>query len=148
VKWPKAVAKIVDDVEPLLAFYDFLAEHWIHLKTTNPIEPPNQQDQEGVAIARPWTSSPRLATRSTSDAGHASTDFCPDSMRSSSSSVMPTRWANAERASPWAPRATSATAADLGCSAPSVRSRSASRSESPERSVDHAEAWLMEVTPP
>ena len=38
VKWPKAVAKIVDDVEPLLAFYDFPAEHWIHLKTTNPIE--------------------------------------------------------------------------------------------------------------
>jgi transposase-like protein len=37
VKWPKAVAKIVDDAEPLLAFYDFPAEHWIHLKTTNPI---------------------------------------------------------------------------------------------------------------
>jgi putative transposase len=38
VKWPKAVAKIVNDVEPLLAFYDFPAEHWIHLETTNPIE--------------------------------------------------------------------------------------------------------------
>lgn len=37
-KWPKAVAKIVDDVEPLLAFFDFPAEHWLHLKTTNPIE--------------------------------------------------------------------------------------------------------------
>lgn len=37
-KWPKAVAKIVDDLDPLLAFYDFPAEHWIHLKTTNPIE--------------------------------------------------------------------------------------------------------------
>ncbi len=37
-KWPKAVAKIVDDATPLLAFYDFPAEHWIHLKTTNPIE--------------------------------------------------------------------------------------------------------------
>jgi putative transposase len=37
-KWPKAVSKIVDDLEPLLAFYDFPAEHWIHLKTTNPIE--------------------------------------------------------------------------------------------------------------
>jgi putative transposase len=37
-KWPKAVAKIVDDVEPLFAFYDFPAEHWQHLKTTNPIE--------------------------------------------------------------------------------------------------------------
>ncbi len=38
VKWPKAVAKVVDDAEPLLAFFDFPAEHWIHLKTTNPIE--------------------------------------------------------------------------------------------------------------
>jgi putative transposase len=37
-KWPKAVAKIVDDLEALLAFFDFPAEHWIHLKSTNPIE--------------------------------------------------------------------------------------------------------------
>ena len=37
-KYPKAVAKIVDDADLLLAFYDFPAEHWIHLKTTNPIE--------------------------------------------------------------------------------------------------------------
>ena len=37
-KWPKAVAKIVDDTDALLTFYDFPAEHWIHLKTTNPIE--------------------------------------------------------------------------------------------------------------
>jgi putative transposase len=37
-KWPKAVAKIVADAEALLAFFDFPAEHWIHLKTTNPIE--------------------------------------------------------------------------------------------------------------
>jgi len=32
------VAKVVDDTEVLLAFYDFPAEHWVHLKTTNPIE--------------------------------------------------------------------------------------------------------------
>jgi transposase-like protein len=37
-KWPKAVAKVLDDTEALLAFFDFPAEHWIHLKTTNPIE--------------------------------------------------------------------------------------------------------------
>ena len=37
-KWPKAVAKITDDLDELLAFYDFPAEHWIHLKTSNPIE--------------------------------------------------------------------------------------------------------------
>ena len=38
VKFPKAVAKVTDDTEQLLAFYDFPAEHWIHLRTTNPIE--------------------------------------------------------------------------------------------------------------
>ncbi len=37
-KFPKTVAKITDDTEELLAFYDFPAEHWIHLRTTNPIE--------------------------------------------------------------------------------------------------------------
>jgi len=37
-KFPKAVAKVADDVEHLLTFYDFPAEHWIHLRTTNPIE--------------------------------------------------------------------------------------------------------------
>jgi transposase-like protein len=37
-KFPKAVAKITDDVEELLAFYDYPAEHWVHLRTTNPIE--------------------------------------------------------------------------------------------------------------
>ena len=38
VKWPKAVAKVVDDAEELLCFFDFPAEHWGHLKTSNPIE--------------------------------------------------------------------------------------------------------------
>jgi putative transposase len=38
VKWPKAAAKIVDDRNELLAFFNFPAEHWVHLKTTNPIE--------------------------------------------------------------------------------------------------------------
>jgi putative transposase len=37
-KWPKAVAKITDDREALLTFFDFPAEHWLHLRTTNPIE--------------------------------------------------------------------------------------------------------------
>jgi putative transposase len=36
-KWPKAVAKITDDQEALLTFYDYPAEHWLHLRTTNPI---------------------------------------------------------------------------------------------------------------
>jgi hypothetical protein len=37
-KFPKAVAKITNDVDVLLAFYNFTARHWIHLRTTNPIE--------------------------------------------------------------------------------------------------------------
>jgi len=37
-KWPKAVAKITEHVDVLLAFYDYPAQHWIHLRTTNPIE--------------------------------------------------------------------------------------------------------------
>ncbi|GAA2394843.1 IS256 family transposase [Gordonia defluvii] len=37
-KYPKAVAKIVDDADVLLEFYHYPAEHWTHLRTTNPIE--------------------------------------------------------------------------------------------------------------
>jgi putative transposase len=38
VKWPKAVAKVTGEAERLLCFFDYPAEHWIHLRTTNPIE--------------------------------------------------------------------------------------------------------------
>jgi putative transposase len=37
VKWPKAVAKVTGETERLLCFFDYPAEHWIHLRTTNPI---------------------------------------------------------------------------------------------------------------
>lgn len=37
-KYPKAVECLTKDREELLAFYDFPAEHWKHLRTTNPIE--------------------------------------------------------------------------------------------------------------
>jgi putative transposase len=37
-KYPKAVTKLDKDWEQLTAFYDFPAEHWRHLRTTNPIE--------------------------------------------------------------------------------------------------------------
>ena len=37
-KFAKATAKITDDMDKLLAFYGYPAEHWIHLRTTNPIE--------------------------------------------------------------------------------------------------------------
>ena len=47
-KFPKAAAKITDDVEELLAFFDYPCEHWVHLRTTNPIE-------STFATVRHWT---------------------------------------------------------------------------------------------
>ena len=38
VKYDKAVAKLVKDREALLTFYDYPAEHWKHIRTSNPIE--------------------------------------------------------------------------------------------------------------
>jgi len=37
-KYPKAVDCLTRDRDPLLAFFDYPAEHWDHLRTTNPIE--------------------------------------------------------------------------------------------------------------
>jgi putative transposase len=37
-KYPKAAECLAQDREELLAFYDFPAEHWGHIRTTNPIE--------------------------------------------------------------------------------------------------------------
>ena len=36
VKYEKAVGKLVKDRNELLAFYDFSAEHWKHIRTTEP----------------------------------------------------------------------------------------------------------------
>ena len=38
VKYPKASECLAKDRDTLLTFYDFPAEHWIHIRTTNPIE--------------------------------------------------------------------------------------------------------------
>ena len=38
VKWDKAVAKMIKDRDALLTFYDYPAEHWKHIRTSNPIE--------------------------------------------------------------------------------------------------------------
>jgi len=40
-KFPKAAAKITDDLDELVAFYDYPAEHWIHLRTTDEIVNPS-----------------------------------------------------------------------------------------------------------
>jgi len=37
-KYPKAMDCLAKDREALLAFYDYPAEHWVHIRTTNPIE--------------------------------------------------------------------------------------------------------------
>ena len=37
-KYPKAAVCLDKDREALLAFYDFPAEHWKHIRTSNPIE--------------------------------------------------------------------------------------------------------------
>ena len=37
-KYPKAMECLAKDRDALLAFYDFPAEHWVHIRTTNPIE--------------------------------------------------------------------------------------------------------------
>jgi putative transposase len=37
-KYPKAAECLAKDREVLLTFYDFPAEHWMHIRTTNPIE--------------------------------------------------------------------------------------------------------------
>ncbi len=39
-KYPKAVASLRRDEELLLTFFDFPAEHWVHLRTGNVIEAP------------------------------------------------------------------------------------------------------------
>jgi transposase-like protein len=37
-EWPRAVAKVTDELDALLAFLDYPAEHHVHLRTSNPIE--------------------------------------------------------------------------------------------------------------
>jgi transposase-like protein len=66
-KFPKAAAKITDDAAELLAFHDYPADHWVHLRTTNPIwvnlrhgTSPHQDHQGAGVTGRPgwrWRSS-------------------------------------------------------------------------------------------
>jgi transposase-like protein len=58
-KWSKAAAKITDDLDVLLAFYDDPAEHWIHLRTTNPIE----STFATVRLRQRVTKGPRIQSR-------------------------------------------------------------------------------------
>jgi transposase-like protein len=58
-KFPKATAKITDDLDQLVAFYDYPAEHWVHLRTTNPIV----IDLRHRATPNPGHQGPRLPGR-------------------------------------------------------------------------------------
>jgi putative transposase len=56
-KYPKAVECLAKDKEALLAFYDFPAEHWSHIRTSNPIESSfatirHRTDQTKGAVSR------------------------------------------------------------------------------------------------
>jgi transposase-like protein len=67
-KFPKATAKITDDVAELLAFYDYPADHWVHLRTTD--ENVNRMGWLGCACglaARPQL--PATAARSRGQGG-------------------------------------------------------------------------------
>jgi putative transposase len=60
VKWPKAAEKITKNLDVLLEFYNYPAEHWIHLRTTNPIWV-NRIDLRHRAVAAAGHQGPRLA---------------------------------------------------------------------------------------
>ena len=55
-KYPRAMECLAKDREELLAFYDYPAEHWVHIRTTNPIEstfahgPPAEQAEPELRL--------------------------------------------------------------------------------------------------
>jgi putative transposase len=51
-KFPKAVTKITDDMDELLAFCDYPCEHWVHLRHAGP-EPRQQPPGRGDLVRRP-----------------------------------------------------------------------------------------------
>ncbi len=68
VKFPKAVAKIIDDLDVLLEFYNFPAEHWVHLRTTNPSvlrdRPAPHESHQSSGVPRRWSGDGAQADRS------------------------------------------------------------------------------------
>jgi hypothetical protein len=57
-KFPKATAKVTDDLDQLLAFYDYPCEHWVHLRTT-----PGRVDLRHRQAPQQSHQGPRLAGR-------------------------------------------------------------------------------------
>jgi transposase-like protein len=54
-KFPKAAAKITDDLDQLLAFYDYPVEHWVHLRTTDENVNPGAGRGSGFGLPEGWT---------------------------------------------------------------------------------------------
>jgi transposase-like protein len=85
-KFGKAVAKITDDLDELLAFYDFPAEHWVHLRTTTRSSRPSPpsgiapRSPKGPARRPPVSRWPSSSSRPHKPAGARSTH--PSSSRS------------------------------------------------------------------
>jgi hypothetical protein len=72
-KFPKAAANITDDLDQLLAFYDYPCEHWVHLRTTNP-SPPSRRSATAPRSPRdPAHGRPGWRWRSSSSSQHKTT---------------------------------------------------------------------------
>lgn len=92
-KYPKAAQCLAKNRDTMLTFYDFPAENWVHLRTTNPIEstsPPSSTEHErpraagAVSPASPWSiSSPSRRNES----GERSTEPSSSPMSSMESSL-------------------------------------------------------------
>jgi len=97
-KYPKAMENLEKDREALLAFYDFPAIHWIHLRTTNPIESTFATVRLRTKRSRSCGSSPRSAASTSSPATTSrgrSRSGCATcrGTRRSTSSCRPRGWA-------------------------------------------------------
>ena len=67
-KYPKAADCLVKDRQELLAFYDFPASHWQHIRTTNPVESTFATVRLRTAKTRGFVSRRRYCRWSTSSA--------------------------------------------------------------------------------
>ena len=99
-KFPKAATKITDDIDELLAFYDYPAEHWVHLRTANPSRPsprygtvPRSPEDLGRGRrAWPWRSS---SSRQPRPAGARSTHPTSSRLSAPGPALSAVSWSNA-----------------------------------------------------
>jgi transposase-like protein len=94
VRFPKAVKKIIDDEAELLAFFDFPAEHWIRLRTTNTIESTFATVRLRTKVTR---AAPAPAPRSSRRSSISSSRPCSGGVPS----THPTSWPSSDPAPAW-----------------------------------------------